>query len=451
MKQNLPVSIFILFIALVTSFQPLTAEENAEAVTFEKILSSTLSNNGQIQEAAQDIAIARSQLDLARSALFPKGTVTVIGAPIFEETGDALNSTSNWSKWGPLVKGGLEIYEPLYSFGMISSYRKAAEGQVTAKENMAEAKKNDVIMNAKEFYYGYLMATELEKLVDDLEGFLKEAVQTAEDSVKKKKKSNVKPHDLFRLKTALDDLTQKKLYAKQAKKTAERAVSWISGLNFNNIPQKTLKAETFEKKPLEEFIKIAKTKRPEYRALASGIEARNALADAKRAQSYPVIFVGAFGGAAWSPVRTKQNSVYANDPFNSLQGGVGLGLRLDIDFSKHAAESAEQTEEAMKLKAMESWAAPGIELQVKKAYWEVEQALEGLEVADRRKQVSKKWFVQSAMGWSIGITPAKDLMEALEGDGLSKKNYIETVYSLNMALGKLSQAVGQEVTGLKYH
>ena len=42
--------------------------------------------------------------------------------------------------------------------------------------------------------------------------------------------------------------------------------------------------------------------------------------------------------------------------------------------------------------------------------------------------LAKKWFVSSAMGWSIGLTPAKDLLEALEGDGLAKKNYIETVW-----------------------
>lgn len=54
------------------------------------------------------------------------------------------------------------------------------------------------------------------------------------------------------------------------------------------------------------------------------------------------------------------------------------------------------------------------------------------------------------MGWSIGITPAKDLMESLEGNGLSRKNYIETVYSLNMALARLSQAVGIEIAQLTH-
>jgi hypothetical protein len=54
------------------------------------------------------------------------------------------------------------------------------------------------------------------------------------------------------------------------------------------------------------------------------------------------------------------------------------------------------------------------------------------------------------MGWSIGVTSAKDLLEALEGSGLARRNYIETLYSLNLALAKLSQAIGKEVTEINY-
>jgi len=240
------------------------------------------------------------------------------------------------------------------------------------------------------------------------------------------------------------------LLALSARQTAEQALAWVSGLNFQNLQALSLTPVNYERKSLEECLQIAKQKRPEFRALSAGQEARIALSDAKRAQSYPVFFVGAFGSAGWSPVRDRQQSVFAFDQFNRVEGGVGLGLKLDLEFARHSAEAAEQSAEAMKLKATESYAVPGIELQVKKAFWEVDQAQQGLDVAKRRKDLGKKWFVSSAMGWSVGLTPAKDILEALEGDGLAKKNYIETVYGLNMALARLSQAVGQEVTELRY-
>lgn len=423
-------------------------ENPTEGPSLEQVLTRTLTENAQIKETAQDIDIARAQLDRARAALFPKAEALILAAPIFEEKGNAISSTSNLSKWGPLLKGGTTIVQPLYSFGMISSYREAAENQITARTELTQVKRAEVLLTAKEFYYGFQMAYALENLVDDIVKYLEEAVKTAEDN--KESRKGVKPHDLYRLKTTLDDLRQKKLMAKQGKETAERAVAWVSGGSFQPLPQVSIVPEAFEPKSLDEYLRMAKANRPEFKALVAGQLARQALRDAKRAQSYPILFVGGFGSFAWSPVREKQKSVFALDPFNRIEGGAGVGLKFDLEFTRHSAEASEEEAELMKLKATESYAAPGIELQVRKAFGEMEQAREGLEIAQKRRTMGKKWFVSSAMGWSIGITPAKELLEALEGDGQAKRNYIETVYAFNMALGRLSQAVGVEVTPLKY-
>jgi len=405
-----------------------------------------------IQEAYQDIEIARSQIELARSALFPKGNITILGAPMPEIRGDANGSRVNLGKWGPFLLGSLQIVEPLYTFGMISSYQKAAQEQLEAKTELAQVRKNDVTLMAKEFYYGYLMARDLEALIEDLSSFLKDAIKSVEEnSQSKKSKGSVRPHDLYRLKTALADLQQKKLYAQAGKKTAEKALNWVSGSSHSSFDSLNSEVETFEKKTFEEYLEQAKKNRPEFKALAAGIKARSALKDAKEAQAYPTIFVGGMFARGWSPVADKQMSIFANDPFNGIQGGLGLGLRFDLEFARQSAEAHEQEAEMLKLKATESYAIPGIELQVKKAYLEMEQAAQGLQIAEHRKKLGKKWFISNAMGFSVGITPAKDLMESLEGSGTARKNYIETVYSLNMALAKLSQAVGVEITQLKYH
>ena len=431
-----------------TSSSPATPPSSP---TLESVLKATLKQNGMIQEANQDIEIARSQIELARSALFPKASATILGAPMPEIRGDTNSSKVNLGKWGPFLLGSLQVVEPIYSFGMISSYQKAAAEQFEAKSELAQAKKNDVTLMAKEFYYGYLMAKDLEALVEDLSSFLQEAIKSVEEgSDEQKSKSKVKPHDLYSLKTALADLQQKKLYASAAKRTAEKALNWVSGSTYESFESISSGIETYEKKSFEDYLNLAKKNRPEFKALASGIKARAALKEAKEAQSYPVIFLGGMITKGWSPVADKQMSTFANDPFNGIQGGLGLGLRFDLEFARQSAEAHEQEAEMMKLKATESYAIPGIELQVKKAYLELEQAAQGLEIAAERKKLGKKWFVSNAMGFSVGITPAKDLMESLEGSGNARKNYIETVYSLNMALAKLSQAIGTEVTQLKY-
>ena len=185
---------------------------------------------------------------------------------------------------------------------MISSYQKAAAEQLEAKSELAQAKKNDVTLMAKEFYYGYLMARDLEALVEDLSSFLDEAIKSVEDVPEGKKSKNpIKPHDLYRLKTALADLQQKKLFASAAKKTAEKALNWVSGNSQESYDSLSSGVENFDKKSFEEYLEIAKKNRPEFKALASGIRARSALKEAKDAQSYPVVFLGGMIAKGWSP------------------------------------------------------------------------------------------------------------------------------------------------------
>jgi outer membrane protein TolC len=432
----------------------LTAEgaeaQGAVSLQLEEVLRQVLSKNAQIRESEGDVDIARAQRERARAAGYPRGEAMILGAAVPEETGDAINSVTNLSKWGPFVRVSAQLFQPLFTFGQLGGYRNAADSQIAAKASLADAKRNSVVLTAKEYYYSFAMARELEKLVEGLVGFLEEAVSAAEESSKKKKRDAVKPHDLYRLKVVLEDLRQKKLMASAGLKTARRAVEWVSATPKIELNGVRLEPERHVLKPLDEYVRLAKETRPELKALAAGQAARASLRDAKRAQSYPTIFVGGFIAIPWAPTRQKQNSVFANDPFNQMAGGGGLGLHFDLEYARHSAEAAEEQAELMKLKATADYAAPGIELEVRKAYWEVEQGREGLALATKRRDLAKRWFVSNAMGWSVGVTQAKDLLEALQGEGEAKQNYIQTVFALNMALGKLSQAVGKEVTELKY-
>lgn len=434
---------------LLSLFMGLTGFSAVEKISLEQVLKGVSENNGDIQEARYDVEAARAQLEQARAALWPSVQAMIIAAPMIEVRGNALASTTNWSKIGPLFQGQIGIVQPLYTFGMISSYKDAAEGQISAKSALAKAKKFEVVLQAKQFYYGLLMATDLEKLVDELVSFLSEAVKTSEKDAKKKS-SKIKPHDIYRLKDALGDLEQKRLAAVAGRKTASRAIKWISGVEFEKIKDRKSKPVKFEIKALEEYVAMAKKHRPEFEALEHGQKARASLRDAKRAQSYPVVFFGAFASQGWTNMVDRQPSLFANDPFNQTRGGLGVGMSFNLEFKRHAAEAAQEEAERLKLVAKERVSVPGIELQVKKAFWEMEQAIEAVRIAKDREKMAKRWFFSAASGWSIGITPAKELMEALEGQGKARQNYIETVYQHNLAVANLGYAIGQEILDLKY-
>ncbi len=425
------------------------AQASPTEMGLEDLISSALQKNGEIKEVEQDVAIAVAQKDRASAAAWPMGSATVIGAPLPEIQGDHTVSNTDTGKWGPFVTGSIQFALPLYTFGQIGGYKNAADNQITANQELAKMKRSEVILRTKELYYQYLMAVGLEKLVDSVLEILEEAEKDS-DKKMNKKGSKVSLNDVYQLKTEVDNIRQLRLQAIAGRKTAEKAIAWISGANFTELPQKKLKAESFEKKSMEEYLDAARRQRPEFKALEAGQAARASLRDAKRAQSYPSFFFGGQLGFAWTDMANKQPSIFLNDPFNRILGGAGVGFKLDLEFARHAAEAAEEEAQRMKLKAKEMYAVPGIDLQVKKAYWEVEKTIEGLEIAKRRQKTAHKWFMSNASGWTLGIAKARDLMDSLEGDSLAKKNYIETVFAHNMALANLSHAIGGEVTDLRY-
>ncbi|MCB9253758.1 MAG: TolC family protein [Bdellovibrionaceae bacterium] len=439
-------AILALLLVLVPS-TPVFADN--EGLSLEALLKSAVTGNAEIKEKLADVQVAEAQQDQANAAGLPSGQAVVIGAPMPEVRGDVNNSTTNFGKWGPFIQGAIQIIQPLYTFGQLGSYKDAAQHQILAKQELARMKKDEIVYKTKEYYYGYQLAHTLESLVADVVGTLEEAAAEADKGLKKKK-SKIKPHDVYHLKTELENLRQLGLEATAAKKTAERAVAWISAKNFEQLPVRKIRPTEFEKKTLDDYMTLARANRPEFKALKEGIQARRSLRDAKQAQSYPVLFLGGTFAGGWSPVADRPNSLYANDYFNRVIGGGGVGLRFDLEFWRHSAEAAEQEAEMMKLKAQEEYAVPGIELEVKRAFWDLEKASEGLEIADKRRKMARKWFISNASGFALGITPAKDLMDSLQGDALAKKNHAETIYALNMALATLSQKVGVEVADLKY-
>src|SRR5262245_20246296 len=129
-----------IFLGLFCAFSSAWGAEEEPLMPFENILKVTLEKNAQIQEAVADIEIARQQLERANAALFPSVSAIILAAPIFEERGNALKSTSNLSNWGPYLNAGVQVIQPIYTFGQIGGYQKAAEGQIAANTELAEMK-----------------------------------------------------------------------------------------------------------------------------------------------------------------------------------------------------------------------------------------------------------------------------------------------------------------------
>jgi len=90
-------------------------------------------------------------------------------------------------------------------------------------------------------------------------------------------------------------------------------------------------------------------------------------------------------------------------------------------------------------------------LQVKKAYREAVDYKKEIDYTKDGEDNASKWIINAMMGYSMGLTQAKDLMDAMKNYFEAKINYCMAMYNYNMALADLTKNTGKEVVpSIKY-
>jgi outer membrane protein len=418
-------------------------------MTLGNAIKRVLNYNGEVLSERKGMDFAQGRIDQARAGWYPKTTLYLLAAPIFEERGNAVQSRKDYTKWGIFGDAMIEIVQPLYTFGMLSSYKDAAQHGYEVETQ--KAKEEEIVYRLKQFYYGYQLANDLVDIAQEAKDKLDSTMKTAERLLEQNK---IKREDLFTIKTYYAQMLTKHDEALRGKDLAKKALIWTLGYTPDTeieLEDEYLNPETFDIKTEADYLVSTTDNRPELKMLYSGIEATRSLWEAQYKQKRPVFFLTGFGNAAYSNVREKQSSTFANDRFNGLSGAAIFGFKFNLDWWTINAMSKQSKAEYEKLLTVKETLQDGMMLQVKKAYREVTDLKRAIGYTKDGEDNASKWIINAMMGYSIGSTQAKDLMDAMKAYFEAKINYCMAIYNYNMALADLSKNTGKEVVpSLKY-
>ncbi len=424
-----------------------------EKVSLAWALKRTLNYNGELLGERKSIDLAQGRIDQARAALFPKTELYIMGAPVFQHTGDALQSQSNWSKWGAFATVRGTMIQPIYTFGVVDEYKSAAKHGYDVETNKVKNKEEDLIYRTKQFYYGLQLANDMVDLVGEANSKMDGAVKKAEELLEK---SKIKREDLYALKTFYSQIKIKSDEALRGKYLAEKALVWTMGLPRDTkveLDEEYLYPEEVDLSSEDKYIAMAMDGSPELKMLFSGIEATKALWQGQAKQKRPALFALGFGQYSYSNVNDKQPSVFANDPFNNYGAGVMVGFRFNLDWWTINAMSKQSKAEYEKLLFSKDTLTEGKVLQVRKAFREALDYKQAVEYAKEGESNGSKWMMNAALGYGIGTSDdVKDLIDSMKGYFEAKINYSMSIYNYNMALADLSKITGKEVVpSLQYN
>ncbi len=203
------------------------------------------------------------------------------------------------------------------------------------------------------------------------------------------------------------------------------------------IDQKFSLADAVEYRPLPGLtlplaIAQALESRADLRSAEARIRAAQYELHSKRAQHLPTLSLHAdFGGAGVNTASFSQ--VY------TVAGSISIPIftsgRIRADVDQAHADLARRQAEYEDLKGRVAY-------DVRVAWLDVEASDSGLKVAERNRALAERALAQSRDRYSNGVTNYLEVLQAEEAVAGAHENYIQSLYSFNVAKIALSRAMG---------
>jgi outer membrane protein len=419
------------------------------AWNLKECISRALASAPELGEAQADIELYSAKLSEAKGYRLPQIDFLGLTGPVPRARGNQVSSPDSINSTGHLTwfeRGDVLLVQPLYSFGKISHAMSAARHGIEVEKARKDQSRNEVVQKVKEYYYGVLLARELKSLL----GEVRDDLSRARDKAKKlldQNSENVEEADLYKLDAFNGEVGKYLAEATKGETLALAALKAKIGVPPEaqlELADARLLREGDPIGDLNAYLSRANERRPEFRQVREGLQARQELVAAARAARYPDIFLGATFSAAYSEGRDKVTNPWVPDEFNHIWGGVALGVKWKLDFGITSAKISQEQAQYDRLISTKSFAEQNIPLQIRKYYDEGVEAASAMEATKGGYESSKKWAVTAIANFDFGVGPAKEIFDSLQQYAKMRGAYFQAVYNYNLALANLRYAAGDE-------
>lgn len=393
----------------------------------------------ELREQQGKVGYSEAREDMARAKGFTSGTFDSLLAPMpGVTTADPIAARTDWSTLGVFWTNKLEFVQPLYTFGAIDAGRRAAAQGTLAEKQLLERDRLKLRSEVHELYYGYQLAFELGEITQGVVEKLERAVASMKG------------------KTTTDDAAKLRAYLMEAKiqhgeagsKLAQirAAMAWKIGTYPDSLPRwdrANLRMREVKVPTLESCRALALEHRPELKALAADVAAKESLVQVEEGLRLPSLFLAGRVEYAVSPVRPDQKSPFLYDPYNDFTGGVAVGMRWNLGLFESSSKVSMARAEKIMADGRYQHLSRGILVEIEKNYLDWQQAKGALDLRSVGAEEVASRYRDAFAAYGLGTGTARTVLEALGTYALSEKNRLEAVFQQNLALARLEQAIGQ--------
>ncbi len=401
----------------------------------------------QIRQAQDRLEQARAQLDEATWAPWSQFSISGGLAVVPEVRGTAIyspntNISLSSGLAGTAGRVTIEGVVPLYTFGKISSIKRAAEGQAAVAAIDVERFKILVHHDVRRAWFGVMLAHDARYLLDQAGKKLDDAIAKAEE------RDDADEVDLLRMKTYRAEIKARLGEIEKFERIGMAALRFFTGVAAPatfDVPDEPIAAP---RKPLVDelvYLAAARIHRPEIRQVREGVKAREAQVDFAKARLYPDIGLGLSFSYANSPVIADQTNPFVVDGANYLPSyGAGIVFRWNLDFLPGSARVRYAEWQLAETRDLEQYALGGVGVEVTTAYATARDALVREQAYGEAETLSKRWVSTISAAMSVGTREEREIIDPLRAYLTNRYNHLQAIMDLDLAYSQLALSTGDE-------
>lgn len=365
------------------------------------------------------------------------------------EYGDTVE-VLDFSQYGPAYVVNFKIAQPL-NLAQRKWGIQAAEYDLKVKKE--ELEKIDIAKSVElqEYYYGYLLASEMHKVVKEAEKYYLKAMDQIEEMLDDDDES-VSQFDFLELKAGLYEIEKNVLDAENGMFRVGLASKLALNLKDNQVfvPKDSALNETKISIPsLDSVRQLIVIHHPDLKRLNYGLKANENLLALANAQLGPqIVFLGEFSwGNSWVGPRLDAVAInFEQDPVSELSGVLGIGISYKLNIWNSYQKVRKSRAKYRELKLKENYAAKGLILKMEDAYAKMEMHKKRVKSAYNSLRATESWVKGAGMQYDLDKSKSKVLIKAFKANIFAKKNYYYAVYDYNISVAKLFESIGLKTT-----
>jgi outer membrane protein TolC len=353
----------------------------------------------------------------------------------------------DFNKMGPYFGTEIKAIQPL-NVSLYQSSKRAATAYHQVLEGDWQKERVRVSKELQGIYYGYMTARQLNSLAKEADRELRKARSRIEDLLDDDDPS-VSQIDLLELRVRAFEVTEGLAESEQMMDKAYRGAIFSLGLQVNDHfePKDSILLQRTEVlPPWEELLAQLRKKHPDLKRLNHGLEARRQMILARAEEMGPLFFLfGSFQYArSWAGDRRGSgfNNALVKDPVNRMDGALGIGVRLNLNFWEKNISLEKEKIELSVLEQTKNYALHGLEVQLRESYQEHQRATRVLDAARDALRASDAWLKGAAMSYDFDPSQSAALIRAYTVNLEIRKKYYMAIYAYNLSIADVLSSVG---------